>query len=214
MIPEIRANYYGKISLIDDQVGRIVAALDRRGWLDRTLIVFLADHGEMLGDHGRFRKGTFHESSIRIPLLMRWPEKIVAGAVSAALVENVDVFPTIAEAAGGEPSPARAGRSLWTVLRQPEANVRDTQLCEVRYNEENQTMVRTRHAKLALDAEDRFFMLYDLKRDPQEQCNLVGSLATRSMASDLQASLKTHVERSRFRTATPCLPTPRSGDEE
>ena len=199
MIPEIRANYYGKITLIDDQIGAVLGALERRGLLDDTLVVFLADHGEMLGDHGRFRKGTFHESSIRIPLLMRWPARIAAGTVSDALVESIDVVHAILEAAVCPPSSGRAGRSLWPALQRDAAVDWKEQLCEIRHSSENQTMLRTRDSKLAVDGEGRVFMLYDLQRDPQEQRNLAGDPAAAHLADDLHARLRTRVEHSRFR---------------
>jgi choline-sulfatase len=201
MIPEIRANYYGKISLIDEHVGRLLAAIERKGWLDATLVVFIADHGEMLGDHGRLRKGTFHESGVRVPLLMRWPGRIDAGAVSEALVENIDVFPTLLEAAGC-PAPARcAGRSLWPVLQRDAPEVREAQLAEVEHHRENQMMLRTRHHKLAVDAEWRTFMLYDLERDPQEQRNLVGDPAAGDLETRLRQMLRTRLERSSLPSA-------------
>ena len=67
------ANYGGKIALIDDRVGRLLNVLDERGWTENTLVIFLSDHGEMGGDHGRYHKSVFFESSVRIPFAMRWP---------------------------------------------------------------------------------------------------------------------------------------------
>ena len=67
------ANYGGKIALIDDRVGRLLDILDERGWTENTLVIFLSDHGEMGGDHGRYHKSVFFESSVRIPFAMRWP---------------------------------------------------------------------------------------------------------------------------------------------
>lgn len=67
----IRASYYRKISLVDQWVGRILDALEDRGMLEDTLVAFWSDHGEMLGDHRRIGKSTFHESSMMVPLVMR-----------------------------------------------------------------------------------------------------------------------------------------------
>jgi len=197
LLPEIRASYYGKISLIDEHIGRILTALERRRWLDNTFIVFTADHGEMLGDHGRFRKGTFHESSIRIPLIMRLPGRVQAAGVSDALVENLDVFPTVLEAAGCAPSSRCAGQSLWPVLRGAEVESRETQLGEIHHHGENQIVLRTRRHKLAVDGEGQTYMLYDLERDPQEQHNLVGDPAARDLEDHLREKLHARVEDSR-----------------
>jgi arylsulfatase A-like enzyme len=71
---EMRAHYYGMVSLIDDAVGRLLAALDRLGLAEDTVVVFATDHGELLGDHGLWLKGPFHyEALTRAPLLWRWP---------------------------------------------------------------------------------------------------------------------------------------------
>ncbi|HTP48638.1 MAG TPA: sulfatase-like hydrolase/transferase [Casimicrobiaceae bacterium] len=197
LIPQIRANYYGKISLIDEHVGRLLAALERRSMLDGSIVVFLADHGEMLGDHGRIRKGTFHESAVRIPLLMRWPGRIEAGAVSDALVESIDILPTLLEAAGCTPASRCAGRSLWPLLQSHgNGELREAQLSEVEHHRENQTMLRTRRHKLALDGVSRTFMLYDLERDPLEQHNLAGDPDASELESRLRQLLRSRIERS------------------
>ena len=103
------ANYGGKIALIDDRVGRLLDVLDERGWTENTLVIFLSDHGEMGGDHGRYHKSVFFESSVRIPFAMRWP----AGGWGAGphrgrpldpLVEQLDLFATVVEAGGAPPS--------------------------------------------------------------------------------------------------------------
>jgi arylsulfatase A-like enzyme len=198
LVPQIRANYYGKISLIDDRIGRILEAFQRKGWLDDLLIVFLADHGEMLGDHGRFRKGTFHESAIRIPLIVRWPGRIPANTVSDALAEIIDVFPTVLEAAGCAASPRCLGQSLWPVLRQPDAELRDSQLSECG-EEDKEIMLRTRRYKLVVDGERQAYMLYDLEQDPDEQSNLAGDATASGLERALQGQLQAHLERAGYR---------------
>ena len=196
-IPQVRASYYGKISLIDFWVGRILEAFRRRGWLDDTLVVFLADHGEMLGDHGRLRKSTFHESNIRIPLILRWPGRISANTVTDALAEIGDVFPTLLEAAGCDPSARCLGRSLWPVLRDPTSELRKYQLSEVRYGG-RQIMIRSRQYKLAIDSQSQAYMLYDLARDPDEQYNLVVDESARSLKQELRHDMHERLEEARY----------------
>jgi arylsulfatase len=199
-VPEARANYYGKISLIDAWVGRVVSAFERRGWLDDTLVVFLADHGDMLGDHGRLKKSTFHESNVRIPLILRWPARIRAHGVSAGLAEIGDVFPTLLEAAGCEASEQSLGRSLWPALVDPETELRDFQLGEAEFGE-RQFMLRSKRYKLAVDSAARAYMLYDLVRDPMEQRNLVADASVQALERELQQSLKRRLEETGYEEA-------------
>jgi len=171
---QIKANYYGKISLVDHWVGEILDALRRRGWLEEALIVFWSDHGELAGDHGRFYKRSYFVGSVRVPLIVRWPGRIPAAAKSPALVEIIDVYPTLLEAVGAEPSQRCFGRSVWSVLRDPGAPHRQAVLSEVAYDAHLDTMIRTERFKYAVDQESRAFMLYDVEQDPHEQSNLLG----------------------------------------
>lgn len=97
--PSIRRSYAAMISGIDDWIGRIVDAVRRRGELDNTLIVFCSDHGEMLGDHGRWNKSVWFEGSVRVPLVLCGPG-VEAGKVDHRLVELIDLAPTFLEHAG------------------------------------------------------------------------------------------------------------------
>lgn len=113
----IRAAYWAMIDLIDDQVGRLLDALERTGQREDTLVIFMSDHGEMLGDHGIYLKGPyFYEPAIRIPLIMSWPGQIRAGKVSNALVELTDLAPTLLDAADFEQHSGMQGNSLWPLL--------------------------------------------------------------------------------------------------
>ena len=187
-IPAVRASYYGKISLIDFWIGRIRQALERRGWLDDTLVVILSDHGEMLGDHGRLKKSTFHESNIRIPLILRWPGRVRAQAVAPTLAEIVDVFPTVLEAADCSVPERCSGRSLWPVLNGTGAEVRRFQLGEIDYGG-RQFMLRSRDCKFAIDAKARAYMLYDLAHDPLEQHNLAAGAGARALKVEARQAL-------------------------
>ncbi|HOB74505.1 MAG TPA: arylsulfatase [Phycisphaerae bacterium] len=124
-----RRAYYGNISFIDEQIGRILAVLAKRGLLENTLILFTSDHGDMLGDHHLWRKTYAYEGSARIPLLVRWPASLAAtrdaprGQVRAEPVELRDILPTFLEAAGIAEPEAQAresapfdGRSLLNLL--------------------------------------------------------------------------------------------------
>lgn len=113
----VRAAYWAMIDLIDDQVGRLVEALERTGQRENTIIIFMSDHGEMLGDHGFYLKGPFfYEPAVRVPLIINWPEQIKAGQTSDALVELTDLAPTLLDAAGFDHHVGMQGDSLWPIL--------------------------------------------------------------------------------------------------
>ena len=95
------AAYYAMIKLIDDQVGRILAALDESGQREDTIVIFTSDHGETLGDHGLILKGCrFYEGLVRVPLIWSWPGAFKAGVRSPALVELTDIAPTLLDVCG------------------------------------------------------------------------------------------------------------------
>ena len=114
---QVKANYYAMIMLLDDQLGRIIDALRDSGQLDNTIVVYMSDHGELLGDHGLILKGCrFFDGLVRVPLIFSWPGKIGRGRVSDALVETVDVAPTLLQAAGLPIPESMQGRSLLPIL--------------------------------------------------------------------------------------------------
>jgi len=154
----------------------------------------------MLGDHGRFKKSTFHESNVRIPPILRWPGRIHPNGVSEALAEIVDVFPTLLAAAGCATSPRSFGRSLWPALIDPRVEIRSWQLAEVRYGD-RQFMLRSQRCKFAVDSESRAYMLYDLVHDPNEQHNLAVDPAARPLKLDLRQALSDRLEETGYRGA-------------
>lgn len=99
LVRTIRAQYYAAISFVDYNVGRILDHLRNTGEMDRTLVVFTSDHGELLGDYGSFGKRSMLDSAARVPLLVRYPERFPAGQVVDQVVSTVDVLPTCLEAA-------------------------------------------------------------------------------------------------------------------
>ena len=87
--------YYAHISAIDREIGRLISALEEMDWLANTLIVYSSDHGDMLGSHGRLRKGSFYRESAQVPLVLSWPGRIESGQESEMLVGLIDIFPTL-----------------------------------------------------------------------------------------------------------------------
>ncbi|GAH40666.1 unnamed protein product, partial [marine sediment metagenome] len=173
-VRRLRANYYGKISLIDHWVGEIFAACESKRIMDDLLVVFWSDHGEMAGDHQLLHKSRFFESALRVPLMLRWPGNIRAGRTSSALVETVDIMPTVLEAVAGRLPPSCQGESLWPVLRRPSTKLREAVLSEVGHQGRRNMMIRTERCKYAVHEDGQPYMLYNLVRDPGEQTNLLG----------------------------------------
>lgn len=97
----MRVGYYASLAFLDDEVGKVLSVLDERGLAENTLVLFVSDHGDSLGDHGLFVKGVhLYDEAIRVPLLMRWPAQLAAGHVVSAPVHLHDVAATILAAAG------------------------------------------------------------------------------------------------------------------
>lgn len=113
----VRRQYCALIELIDHQIGMILDALEKRGMAENTIVIFASDHGEMLGDHGLLYKGCrFFEGLVHVPLIISWPGHIRENIRSSALVELVDIAPTLLEASGLAVPTTMQGQSLWPLL--------------------------------------------------------------------------------------------------
>ena len=112
--------YYAMISEVDHHIGRILTALDQSGVAENTIVIFTSDHGEYLGEHGKFGKGFPGEDACsRVPFVMRWPDGISeAGRTVDEIVEAVDVVPTLLEACGIQVPPHLRGHSLLPILEE------------------------------------------------------------------------------------------------
>ncbi len=165
-----RRQYCGLIELIDDQVGLILHALNRRGMRDNTYVIFSSDHGEMLGDHGLYAKSQAYEPSLRVPLILAGPG-IQAGCVSEELVELIDINPTICEFAGLPPQENIDARSLARVVRGETSEHRTETVSTIRHFR----CIRTRTHKFVQNYND-VSELYDLENDPDELHNIANDL--------------------------------------
>ena len=128
---EIIATYYGMISRVDDQLGRVVHAVDRAGATDRTAVAFFTDHGEYLGDYGLIEKWPtgLNDCLVRNPLILSVPGHPEGGR-SDELVEMVDVMPTLLELADTETRHTHFGRSLVPLLKDPSQSHRSAAYSE------------------------------------------------------------------------------------
>jgi len=176
-----RAAYWAMVDLIDAAVGSMMEALDETGQLESTLVIFTSDHGEMLGDHGRYLKGAyFYDPCVRVPLILFMPGVIAPGRRSPALVELFDLAPTVLDACGVARPDGMQARSLWPMVtgQAPLDRHRDDVYCEF-YNPRpkhtgasSATMVRTERYKIVVDHTDSLGELYDMVADPGENRNL------------------------------------------
>lgn len=165
--------YYGSITFIDEEIGKIVKALEEKGQLDNTLILLIADHGDMMMDHYHWRKSYPYEGSSRIPMVMRWPKSIRAkrGIKLEQPVEIRDVLPTFLDAAGA-PNPGNLdGKSLLDLARGKCDGWREYIDLEhdVCYAAENHWNALTDgHMKYIYSAFDGSQQLFNLDDDPGE----------------------------------------------
>lgn len=168
-----RQGYYASVTFMDEQVGRIVDALQRRGMLENTFIVFFSDHGDMLGDHNLWRKAYAYEQSAHIPMLMRAPTSMgmKAGEKVDGVVELRDVLPTFLEVAGATVPPSVDGKSLLQLVRDGKQSWRPYLDLEhdITYDKTNHwnalTDGRWKYVFHAFDGREQMF---DLEADPSE----------------------------------------------
>ena len=187
------ARYYAMIELVDDQLARILRAIDRSGETENTLIILTSDHGEALGDHGLIFKGCrFFEGLSRVPLIFCWPGTIQSGIRSDALVELTDIVPTILEIAGLPVPEGMHGKSLLPMLLgdAPPERHRDHVRCEYfdavdMPDHTYASMFRDDRWKLVVYHGKGVGELYDLKNDPGEFENLWDVPAAQEVKTDL-----------------------------
>ncbi len=118
-VAELRHGYLAAVSFLDAQVGRVLAALRELGLEESTIVVFWSDHGFHLGESALWGKSTNYERDTRVPLIIAAPGHETAGASTRALVELVDLFPTLTDLCGLPTPPGLAGVSLSSILRKP-----------------------------------------------------------------------------------------------
>jgi N-acetylglucosamine-6-sulfatase len=195
---------------VDDSLGRILAALERRGVLNDTIVVFTSDHGYFYGEHGlNEERRLAYEETIRIPLVIRYPSLIKAGSTPAEMALNLDLAPTLLEVAGLKPGVEIQGRSLVPVLKGEARDWRTSFLVEYftdtvfpRIRNMGYVAVRNERYKYInyreLQGMDE---LYDLDKDPYEEINLVDRSDARETLQQMQAELRRLMEETRYQAA-------------
>jgi len=182
-LKRMRAHYYANITMIDEKIGEIINVLENKGYLDDSIIIFTSDHGEALGDHGHVEKWTMYDCVVKVPLIVRCPEKFRGGREINSLIQNMDIAPTILELAGIDIPDSFDARSLMPLLNKEKENIREYVFSEHGRDNCNYlvtgtdliTMIRSKKWKLVhyLDDEEKEYgELYDLTNDPEEKNNL------------------------------------------
>jgi len=181
---------------VDDSVGRIVATLREQGRLDSTLLVFTSDNGFQFGEQGLIDKRTMYEASIKVPLIVHWPDRIPAAERRKHMVLNIDFAPTFLEAAG-VPIPASVqGASFLPLLNEADAPWRGAFFYEYFWERtfpQTPTVlgIRTdRYKYMQFHGIDDVYELYDMQNDPLEQHNLIGHVRIGSRPGALDGWLR------------------------
>lgn len=169
-----RQGYYASITFIDEQIGRILAALRKQGMYDNTLIIFFSDHGDMLADHHLWRKTYPYEGSAKIPMLLRWPKDMgmdrQRGKTLPQPVELRDVLPTLLDAAAAPIPNHLDGRSMLELVRGNTRRWRpfidlEHSMC---YSEDHWSALTNGKFKYIYYTYDGREQLFNLTNDPRE----------------------------------------------
>jgi choline-sulfatase len=169
----MRANYAGNVSLIDEQIARILRVIESRDEMDNTIIVFTSDHGEMNGDYGLVYKKNFLDSAVHVPLVVKTPQTaqmVPEMRDCSGLVEWFDIGATLVDLAGGGIEYRQFARSFSELLDRPDRPHRQDVLSEV----VGEYMLLNDRWKAAVNTDGQVYMLFDRTEDPQERTNLAG----------------------------------------
>ena len=192
---EYMKRYLRCVKGIDDNIGKVLDHLESSGLADNTIVVYTSDQGFFLGEHGLYDKRFIYEESLRIPLLVRWPEKIDAGTTVDEIVLNLDFPSTLLDLVGHDVPEDMQGASFRSLLLGEEvSDWRDAfyyRYYSSHFNTPSHYGLRTDRFKLAyfdtLDA----WELYDLDADPEEMTNLANDPEWQDVLDDLRAKLVT-----------------------
>ncbi len=210
MMKQMKQVYYAMVTQVDDWVGKLLDELDRKGLTENTLVVFVSDHGEMMGDHGLNSKMKMYEGSAHIPLIMRYPGKIPVGTKVITPVSHHDIFATILDYTGKK-IPENDGRSLKTLIDSKPDPVDYAVSVWGQINNGGPFMVRKGDWKMIvyLQMTDKIqktvSALYNLKTDPLEMNNLIGANPEKAKYKEVVGDLKFTLKEWMVKTKTPYI---------
>ncbi|MGI9239732.1 MAG: sulfatase-like hydrolase/transferase [Verrucomicrobiales bacterium] len=182
MISDQLCEYYGLITHLDEQVGRIIATLDASPHADNTLIVYTADHGLAMGSHGLLGKQNIYEQSMRCPLILSGPG-IPEGQSSDSFSYVHDLYSTLCDYAGITPPSGIDSKNLMPIVEGKEDSVRDSVFLPF---QDNQRAVSDGRWKLHVYPRINHQLLFDLSNDPHELTNLAGKQEHQATLEEMQ----------------------------
>ncbi len=186
---EVTAAYYACVSFIDAQVGLVLDALERLELAKTTIVVFIGDHGYLLGEHGLWEKAMLFEPVARVPLLVRVPRITRPAGVCPRLVEFVDLYPTLAALCRLKPPENLEGLSFVPLLREPKRSWKRGAFTMLRRGSVVGRSVRTEKWRYTEWSENHGAELYDEEHDPDEYRNLAGDVSHAANVKELRALL-------------------------
>jgi uncharacterized sulfatase len=199
---EFMRAYLAGVSFIDAQVGKLLDVLDRRQLWDNTIVIFFGDHGYHLGEHNWWNKSTLFEESARVPLLVSAPGTAAQGKASRALVELVDLYPTLCDVCSIAPPSNLEGYSFRPLLSEPDRPWKKAAFTvAVRGKGLGRSMRTVRWRYTQWDADGQAVELYDQQSDPDDYINLAGDPKYADVLSQLKAELA-----AGWRAALPTVP--------
>lgn len=213
--------YYGLVSHVDERIGKAVDKIKKLGDYDDSLIIFTADHGSMMGEHGFIEKwGHMYEPVMRTPLIIKFPKNQYAGKYLDSFVESIDIMPTILDILGITIPNSVQGKSLLPYIKEetkqhkreiyaqyycgslqnkPALMVRDQKWKYTYYPEGNCIETRLLNddpLKMSgfFDKDDVYGELYDLEADPEERSNLFVNPKYKKVVEEYQRKIDKHIE--------------------
>ena len=210
MIKQLKWVYYAMVTQVDDWVGKLLNELDSKGIADNTLVIFVSDHGEMLGDHGLVSKNKMYEGSAHVPMLMRFPKVIPAGKKVETPVSHHDIFATILDYTRMK-TPENDGRSLRKLIDGKKDTVDYAVSVWGTISNGGPFMIRQGDWKMIVylqmnDKKQKFpNSLYNLKTDPLEINNLIGTNPDKGNYMKQAELLRKTLKRWMINTKTPYI---------
>jgi len=184
----IRTYYYGCITFLDAMIGQVLDHLNEMGKLKETLVLFTADHGDLLGDFGGCFKANHLNGSVRIPLIIAGPDA-AQGVASHALVGLQDILPTLASAAGTTPGQPVHGMDLTPHLTDPTTPVREVFYSQTLESPWQSAMVTDGTWKYIYSEANATEELYDQEHDPGERVNRIHDPSQADRVAHMRAQL-------------------------
>lgn len=191
--------YWAATTFMDAQLGRVLSALDRLQLAANTVVVLLSDHGYHLYEHGLWQKMSLFENSARVPLIIAAPGAKGNGRLSRALVELVDLYPTLASLCGLTAPQYLEGTNLKPVLDDPTTNVKEAAFTQLRRGSDyDGYSIRTARWRYTLwDDGRRGEQLFDMEDDPRETRNLAADPKRAEVVESLKSQLRAYAQAQR-----------------